>query len=100
MADDSIRYDAVKVKSKAQFTPEGFLRDSPVIGRTGVQEYRRADGTVRREYRPPEVIFDAQSLAAISGIPIIDRHAALVNATNARQHVVGTVIGPARQDSE
>lgn len=98
MADDSIRYDAVTVHTRAQLTPEGFLKDSPVIGRAGVQEYRRADGSLRREYRPPEVIFAAQSLAAVAGIPIIDRHSALINSTNVRQHIVGSVLGSARQD--
>lgn len=100
MADDSIRYDAVTVHSRAQITPEGFLKDSPVIGRAGVQEYRRVDGTVRREYRPPDVIFAAESLARVSGIPIIDRHCALINSQNARQHVVGSVMGAARQDAD
>lgn len=99
MADDSIRYDAVTVQVKAQLTPEGFLRDSPIIGRSGVQIYRRADGTTRREYRPPDVVFDANSLAMVSGIPIIDKHAALINSTNVKQHIVGTVLGSARQDS-
>jgi hypothetical protein len=98
MADDSIRYDAVTVQTRAQITPEGFLKDSPVIGRSGVQEYRRADGSTRREYRPPEVIFAAESLAAVGGIPIIDRHSALINSKNVRQHIVGSVLGSARQD--
>lgn len=93
---ESIRFDAVKLR--AQTTPEGYLRDSPVIGRAGVQEYRRADGTVRREYRPPDVIFAAESLAAVQGIPIIDQHIGLMNAANVRQHVIGTVLSPARQD--
>lgn len=96
MAD--IRYDAVTVNARATLTPEGFLRDSPIIGRAGVQVYRRADGGERREYRPPEVIFQAQTLAAVVGIPIIDKHSALINATNVRQHQVGTVLSQARQD--
>lgn len=93
---ESIRFDAVKLK--AQITPEGYLRDSPIIGRAGVQEYRRADGTVRREYRPPEVVFDAMALAGVAGIPIIDQHVGLMNAANVKQHMVGTVLTAARQD--
>lgn len=93
---ESIRFDAVRLK--AQITPEGYLRDSPVIGRAGIQEYRRADGSLRREYRPPDVVFAAESLAAVQGIPIIDQHIGLMNATNVRQHVIGTVLTPARQD--
>ena len=99
MADDSIRYDAVTVNTRAQIDTEtGFLKDSPIIGRSGVQEYRRADGTTRREYRPPEVIFAAPSLDAVRGIPIIDRHSALINSKNVRQHIVGSVLTSARQD--
>ncbi len=95
---ESIRYDAVPLR--ATMTPEGYLRDSPVIGRSGVQEYKRADGTIRREYRPPDVVFSAEALAGLHGIPIIDQHVGLMTAANVRQHSIGTVLSAGRQDGQ
>lgn len=93
---EQIRYDAVPIK--AVMTPEGYLRDSPVIARSGVQEYRLANGKIRKEYRPEEVVFDAAALAAVHGIPIIDTHVGLMTAANVRQHSIGTVLSAGRQD--
>ena len=95
---DHVRFDAVKFR--AEITEDGYLRDSPVIARSGIQEYRMADGKVRREYRPPEVVFDAEALARIAGIPIIDTHIGMMNAANVRKHAIGTVLSQGRQDSE
>lgn len=95
---ESIRYDAVPLR--AVMTPEGYLKDSPVIGRSGVQEYKRADGSIRREYRPPDVVFSAEALAGVHGIPIIDQHVGLMTAANVRQHSIGTVLSVGRQDGQ
>lgn len=96
--DGNIRFDAVRLK--AELTPEGYLRDSPIVARSGVQEYRRADGGIRREYRPPEVVFDAATLANLAGIPIIDTHVGMMSAANVRKHAIGTVLSQGRQDGE
>ena len=55
------RFDQVTFAAKR--TAEGFIRDTPIVGRTGILLYRNADGTERREYRPPEEAFKADSLA-------------------------------------
>lgn len=49
-----LRYDRATIR--AAVTDEGFLVDSPVVGRVGIQLYENADGTVRREFRPPEEV--------------------------------------------
>lgn len=80
-------------------TDEGFIRDSPVVGRTGILVYRNADGTERREYRPPEEAFRADSLASLMGKPITIGHKAMVDAGNAaRLAPVGSVLSAGRQD--
>ena len=61
------------------------------IARTGVQTYRRADGTEVREYRAPEQVFSAESLATLGGIPITIGHPGAVTPANYRQHAVGHV---------
>lgn len=91
---DAIRYDAVPLR--AVRTPEGYLRDTPVIARTGVQTYNMG-GRLVREYKPASV-YDAAALAAIQGLPLIDRHKAAITSANVREHIIGTVLSPGRLD--
>ena len=91
------RFD--NVAFKATKTDEGFIRDSPIVGRTGILVYRNADGTERREYRPPEEAFKADSLASLMGKPITIGHKAFVTAGNAAKVApVGSVLSAGRQD--
>ena len=91
------RYDNYAIT--ATKTDEGFIKDAPIIGRTGILEYRNADGSIRREYRPPEEAFKADSLASIRGKPITLGHHGWVSSANYREaKPVGTVISDGRQD--
>ena len=91
------RFD--QVTFAATKTAEGFIRDTPIVGRTGILLYRNADGTERREYRPPEEAFKADSLASLQGKPITIGHKAFVTAGNAAQVApVGSVLSAGRQD--
>ena len=91
------RFD--NVAFKATKTDEGFIRDTPIVGRTGILVYRNADGTERKEYRPPEEAFKADSLASLMGKPITIGHKAFVTAGNAAQVApVGSVLSAGRQD--
>ena len=62
------RYD--KVEITATKTSEGFIRDTPIVGRTGILVYKTFDGKERREYRPPDEAFKSESLASLKGKPI------------------------------
>lgn len=91
------RYDNYTIQ--AIQTDEGFVRDTPIIGRTGILVYTNADGSLRREYRPPEEAFDVNSLASIRGKPITLGHHGIVTSDNFRStKPVGTVISDGRQD--
>jgi len=91
------RYDRAEIT--ATKTPEGFIRDAPVIGRTGILIYQNADGTIKREYRPPEEAFNKDSLASIMGKPITIAHKDFVTADNAAKIApVGTVLTEGRKD--
>ena len=91
------RYD--NYSFQATKTDEGFIKDAPVIGRTGILEYRNVDGSIRREYRPPEEAFKADSLASIRGKPITMGHHGLVTtATYNQSKPIGTVLSEGRQD--
>lgn len=86
-------------RPRAERTPEGFLRAlATPVARTGVLEYRRADGTIQRELRLPEHVFDAQSMASLDGKPVIHLHVPRVDAANATQHVRGAVASPRQAD--
>lgn len=93
------RYDNVAIK--ATKTSEGFIRDAPIVGRTGILKYKNADGSMRYEYRPPNEAFNADSLASLQGKPITVGHKAMVSAANAAKvQPIGTVLTAGRQDGD
>lgn len=96
---EAIRYDRTEIK--ATRTDEGYLIDTPIVGRTGIQLYKNADGTVRRELRPPEEVFKADSLATYAGKPITDEHPGEpVTAKNAKRLSVGVMQEAGKQDGD
>ena len=88
-----IRYD--RAEMKARRNEDGFIHDTPVLTRTGVFIYRNADGSERREYRPPDEVFAQDSLNAYKGIPITRGHPGKVTSSNAKNHTIGTVLSAA-----
>lgn len=87
-----IRLDSIPL-SKAYFTPEGYLRDKPILTTTGIFEYINPDGTVRRELRLPEEVFAPESLETYKGKPVIITHdAGLVDKDNVHEEQIGTVL--------
>lgn len=96
---ETLRYDRSTLK--ATRTDEGYLIDTPIVGRVGVQIYKNADGTLRRELRPPEEVFNADSLASFAGKPITDDHPSEpVTAKNAKALSVGVMQSEGKQDGD
>ena len=87
-----IRYDSAKFK--ATIDENGFLVDTPVVARLGVQVYYMDDGRTVREFRPAEEVFKDESLASYQGKPMTLDHV-FVNSDNAKEVVVGSVSGKA-----
>lgn len=85
---------------RASVNDDGYLEDTPVVGRVGIQEYVNPDGSIRRELRPPDEVFDADSLASFKGKPITLGHPGHVNAKNAKKFQVGTIMDAANQDGD
>lgn len=81
--------------------PNGFLRVEAYLTRTGVFDYRRADGSVIREYRPPEEVFHPDSLASFELMPVTLEHppVGLLGPENAHQFQVGAVGHLTRADA-
>lgn len=81
-------------------TPEGYIIDTPVIARTGIQWYKR-DGRDVAEYRPASEVFAPQSLASFVGRPLtIDHPSFMVRSDNVRGVVVGAILGEPWRDGE
>jgi hypothetical protein len=73
-----------------QLTPEGYLVADAKIARIGIQEYPNPDGTIRREFRPPEEVASRDSLKTLCDLPIsIEHPPAMLDSSNARQFAVG-----------
>ncbi|OOF52555.1 DUF2213 domain-containing protein [Rodentibacter trehalosifermentans] len=90
-----MRYDRLALQARRD--DNGFIYDTPVLTRTGVFVYVLPDGSKRREYRPPDEVFKADSLRAYKGIPITDEHHGKVTKANAHL-VIGSVLSEGRQD--
>lgn len=85
------RFDTYKLDG-IESTGAGFLRFSVFAGRTGIQNYRRADGTILREHRPPEEVFSEDTLESLRGAPFTNNHPKeMVTPKNARDLMVGFV---------
>lgn len=96
---EAIRYDRTEIK--AARTDEGYLIDTPIVGRVGIQLYKNAEGTIRRELRPPEEVFNTDSLKSFAGKPVTDEHPGEpVTAKNAKRLSVGTMQGEGKQDGD
>lgn len=91
-----------------EYTPEGFLRVPGHVARPGIQQYLARelglDGDPNRVinvYRPPEEVFNAESLASYNAVDVTDEHpAGLVTADNYRVVSKGVVTGGGEQDGD
>ena len=90
---DSIRLD------ETYFTQEGYFVDTPIVTSVGIFEYANPDGTVRRELRLPEHVFEPESLASYETKPVIVTHDAnWVTERNAREEQIGTILSKGIKD--
>ena len=86
------RFDVAELGA-AERTSQGFLRVRAYLTRTGVLEYRRSDGQVVREYRPPEEVLRYESLATLVAAPVTDLHPTeMVSPANVRAVSIGHVV--------
>jgi hypothetical protein len=76
------------------------MRISGELTKSGVFEYTRADGQVVREYRPPEEVTKADSLATIDDLPVTIGHPSVgMSADTFGKLAVGHARSPERADS-
>jgi len=95
-----IRLDSVPVEY-ANFTEEGYLIDHPILTTTGIFEYKNPDGSMRRELRLPEEVFDEESLKSYRGKPIVITHdAGLITKNNVGNEQIGTILSDGYKDKD
>lgn len=95
-----LRLDSIPL-DETYWTKEGYLIDHPIVTSIGIFEYVNPDGTVRRELRLPEDVFDQASLASYKGKPVILTHeAGVVNKNNVDREHIGTILSEGYQDGE
>lgn len=69
------RYDAATITAQSfEPTPQGGIRARARFTRSGVLEYDLPDGSVRREWRPPEEVFSPESYRTLFDAPITVHH--------------------------
>ena len=86
--------------ANAKRLPNGSYRIPATLTRVGVLTYRRADGTIQRELRPPEEVFAVGSLETLQGAPLTDLHPQeMVDPANHQRLAVGHVADNVRSDA-
>lgn len=84
-----VRLDRSRI-GKTERTPEGYLRCDATLARTGVQFYLQPNGTVLREFRPPEEV--RASAETIAGKPVALNHPPVfLDSKNTKQYQAGWV---------
>lgn len=85
------RFDQVGRAGRVRRTQVGGIRVDARLTRTGVLTYVLPDGSVRRELRHPDEVFNADSLATLQSAPVtsIEHHRALIDARNWKEAALG-----------
>lgn len=95
-----LRLDSIPL-DETYWTEEGYLIDHPVVTSVGIFEYTNPDGSVRRELRLPENVFDQASLDSYKGKPIILTHqAGVVDKKNVEREHIGTILSTGYKDGD
>lgn len=85
------RYDRGEVQGDAKLTEEGYIRAHAIVTRTGVFKYQNPDGSIRRELRHPDDVWNEDSISSMEMIPVTNGHPSerLVTAENAKRLAIG-----------
>lgn len=85
------RFDLGEVKEDAFHTDEGYIRANAIVTRTGIFNYQNPDGTIRRELRHPDDVWDKESIESMKMIPVTNNHPEekLVTSSNSKKLIIG-----------
>lgn len=71
---EALRFDRAEISPDWEETPEGYLRIKATFARTGLQRYRRQDGSEAIEYRPEEEVSKQDALLSLANLPVTLEH--------------------------
>ena len=95
--------------SSREYLDNGFLKIKGYAARTGIYDYLASElgltdrnpNDIIKVMRPPEEVFNTDSLASYSHVDVTDNHPSeLVTAETFKKVVTGTVTAPGTQDGE
>lgn len=80
---------------KVKRTPQGGMRiDASPVAKVGILEYIQPDGSVLREYNPPEVLQSPAFLDSLRDAPVTNEHPSeYVSPDNFRRYAAGYAAG-------
>lgn len=90
------RFDTQTVEdAKIKRTPSGGARVEGILTRPGVYDYQDSNGRTIKEYRPPEEVFSADSIASLDTAAVTERHPRTpVDSSNWQHLSIGFVVQP------
>lgn len=96
------RFDRGVVRGEANVTEEGYIRANAVVTRTGIFLYNNPDGSIRRELRHPEDVWNEDSIGSMELIPVTNNHPEekLVDAKNFKKLAIGYTGETIRKDGD
>jgi len=94
----ALRFDSGASLGEPTRTPQGGLRVPANLTRVGVFYYKDTEGNVFGELRPPEEVFDPESIASMCGAPVTVGHHGLVTSDNYASVNKGTVADNVQRD--
>lgn len=87
--------------SNVERTDEGFAHFFARATRTGVFQYRNQDGSIRRELRHPDEVFDEKSMRTLENKVVTNNHPkSMVDSKNAKYFTVGMTGNEVKADGE
>ncbi len=101
-----LRFDVSGRLGQVKRTPQGGIEVPATLTRAGILEYKNPDGSIRREYRPPDEVFRPEAVASLKHATVTNLHPkdprseGLIDAQNFRTYAVGHLSGEPRQDGE
>lgn len=94
------RYDRSSLRSPVR-EPNGWLRFDALPTRIGVFTYQNADGSLRRELRLPQHVFDSRALASFHMVPLTNDHPdEALTADNTAKYQRGSIGSDVRREGD
>lgn len=90
----SFRLDVGSLE-KPVITSQGYLKADCLPTRVGIFDYMLMDGTLRRELRHPDEVFNSDSINSLQDVALTNDHPPVpLNAENTKHYQVGHTSGP------